>query len=366
MNTSALIQTLLSGLNATYALLDAQNVIIRCAADFALQAGDGEPADPTGQSLFEVLPELFGQEEILDQIRAGSLPFWRLGNVARSTRTGEIRYLQITLAPGETLEPGTVVVILSNVTEQGELLQELTQNRNELRLLRAQLTQSNNLLDYLLRHYIPGEIADALLKGELRPDLGGELREVSILFADARNFTSLSERAHPEVIVRALNTYLEKIADAVYEFGGVINQFQGDNIMVIFNAQGRQPQHARLATQAGIAAQKALRACRALCERGNVPLDFGIGIHTGRALVGNVGAHWRYTYTAIGDTTNLASRITSVTPGGEVWVSQTTYERLGSAFPAASLPPILFKGKSSLTRLWRVFPAPAESAPGSA
>jgi class 3 adenylate cyclase len=245
------------------------------------------------------------------------------------------------------------LVLVTDSTEAGEQIQELTQSRNELRLTRRRLAELSYRLDYLLRHYLSAEVADALLQGDLQPKLGGELREISILFADVRNFTIIAEQLPADQMVHLLNEHLEIIAGVVAEYDGLISQFQGDNLLVMFNASTEQPDHAQLAVECGIAIQTALATFQSQQPPEQARLNFGIGINTGLALVGNIGAKQRYSYTALGDPVNLAARITAAVPAGEVWFSQTTRKKLKNNIQAQPLPPITFKGKSQPTPIFK-------------
>jgi len=180
----------------------------------------------------------------------------------------------------------------------------------------------------LFGRYISPQIAKEIMSradaGELR--LGGEQREVSVLFADIRNFTQISEQLSPEDIVKMLNTYLSVIADAVVQHNGIVNKFAGDSIMAVWNAPQPQPEHALLAVKAAWEAQQKVAELKQ-SDSQLFPVQFGIGINTGEALAGNVGSAGRTEYTVIGDSVNTASRICSSTPGGEVWIGAETYNQ---------------------------------------
>ncbi len=341
----------LDALQTTYALLDAQDRIIAHTSRFARWL-TGEERQLRGQWLIDVLPEFFGQEEELARVRRGESPYVRVEQVNRSTHTGETRYYTFTaLNAGEE---GRVLLLVTDMTEQGRYLQDLMQSRNELRLLRRQLMEANEQLDLLLRNYVSPEVADALAQGVLRPEVKGELREVSVLFADIRDFTPFAESLPPGEVVALLNEYLAVAVGALHENGGTVNQFQGDNVMAIFNAPFFQEEHAVLAVKAGMALQRAMAEYRAALPPGRSRLHFGVGINTGPAIVGNSGARWRYTYTALGDTVNTAFRIMAATPADQVWISGTTYRQLGGAFRVEPLPSRRFKGKSQPLPLYRV------------
>jgi len=151
-----------------------------------------------------------------------------------------------------------------------------------------------------------------------------------------------------------LNVYLNIASNAVADRGGTINQFMGDALYAMFNAPDDQPDHALRAVQAGLDIQKAITAYQGQSPSHLPRLHFGVGINTGPAVVGNIGAHWRYDYTAIGDTINLASRISSAARGKEVLISPTTYEQLQGCISVTPLHPMQFKGKSQSINIYRV------------
>jgi adenylate cyclase len=207
----------------------------------------------------------------------------------------------------------------------------------------------------LFGRYVSPQVAKEILgladNGQLR--LGGETREVTILFADMRNFTKLSERMSPDAIVSMLNTHLSIMIDKVLQSRGMVNKFAGDNIMAVWNAPESEPEHARLAVKAALEAQQAI----ALLTQSDLSLpgvQFGIGINTGKALAGNVGSAGRAEYTVIGDSVNLAARICGVTPGSEVWIGPETYRQAKDHLEAEELEPQTFKGKTEQVVVYRV------------
>ena len=198
---------------------------------------------------------------------------------------------------------------------------------------------------------ISHEIVNMANDGGLK--LGGEEREVTVLFADIRNFTHISELMTPENVVGMLNTCLPMVIDAIVKNGGLVNKFAGDNIMGIWNAPQSKPDHAKLAIKAALEAQSNLMKL-AETNPGMKEIQFGIGINTGKALAGNVGSLGRVEYTVIGDEVNLASRICSGTPGGEVYVGPETHNQTEHYFSFQRLEPQLFKGKTEPIPVYRV------------
>ncbi len=155
----------------------------------------------------------------------------------------------------------------------------------------------------------------------------GTRREVTLLFTDVRGSTALSESIAPEVWVAQLNEYLSQMSDAIFEHDGYLDKFMGDGIMALWNAFGRQPDHADLAMQAALEMLRRLEVLNGYWERHEqrTPFRIGIAIHSGEAIVGNVGSDRRMQYTAIGDSVNTAARIEGMTKvhGREFLASET-------------------------------------------
>jgi len=223
----------------------------------------------------------------------------------------------------------------------------------------------------LFGRYISPQIANEIVSradtGELR--LGGEQREVSVLFADIRSFTTISEQLAPEAIVKMLNTYLSVMADAVVRHNGIVNKFAGDSIMAVWNAPQSQPEHALLAVKAAWEAQQKVAELKQ-SDSQLFPVQFGIGINTGIALAGNVGSAGRSEYTVIGDSVNTSSRICSSTPGGEVWIGAETYNQTKDYIETEELEPQSLKGKAAPVAVyrvvaWRSVPTQSKDRPSS-
>ena len=207
----------------------------------------------------------------------------------------------------------------------------------------------------LFGRYVSPEVANEILSladvGRLR--LGGEQREVTVLFADMRNFTAASEKMTPEAIVDMLNTYLSIIIDSVLENGGMINKFAGDNVMAVWNAPQLQTDYARLAVKSACEAQEKIAELQK-DDTSPDKVQFGIGINTGDAVAGNVGSAGRAEYTVIGDAVNLASRICSAAPGGKVWIGPETYRQAADYLEVEEMDPQTFKGKAEPVVVYQV------------
>jgi adenylate cyclase len=207
----------------------------------------------------------------------------------------------------------------------------------------------------LFGRYVSPQVADQILRlaDDGRLQLGGEEREATVLFADIRGFTRLSETMAPGEIVNMLNTYLSIVIERILQHGGMINKFAGDSIMAVWNTPQVQPDHARLAARAACDIQQAVTGLQK--ENASLPrVQFGIGINTGQAVAGNLGSAGRTEYTVIGDAVNLAARICSATPGTEIWIGPETYRQVEACAECVALLPQTFKGKAEPVAVYRL------------
>jgi adenylate cyclase len=177
----------------------------------------------------------------------------------------------------------------------------------------------------------------------------GESREVTVLFSDLRDFTALAEQSDGRAVVATLNECLSSMVDELFAFGGTLDKYTGDGVMAYFGAPVAQPDHAARAVHCALAMQEALARLNTLrAQRGATPMRMGIGIHTGRVVLGDIGAPRRREYTAIGDTVNVASRIEQLTKvhGVPILVSEETRRQAGAGFHFEPAEPVRVKGKS--------------------
>jgi len=205
------------------------------------------------------------------------------------------------------------------------------------------------------RYVAPQVVEEILNVGEEKLKLGGTRRRITILFIDIRGFTPLSEKLPPEGVVAVLNEYFEIVTRCIFENKGTIDKFIGDAAMVLFNAPLDLEDHplwavkaARAITREGAALQKKVM------EMSGVTLHFGIGINTGDAVVGNIGAENRMDYTAIGDAVNLAARLESNAKPSQVLVSEAVYEAVAGRIPLEPMGEISVKGKSKPVKIFQL------------
>jgi adenylate cyclase len=216
--------------------------------------------------------------------------------------------------------------------------------------VQAEKRETRNIFGKYVSPQVAREILNLADTDRLK--LGGVNREVTVLFSDIRGFTAMSEKMSPEAVVDTLNRYLGIIIDCILANGGMINKFAGDSIMAIWNAPEDQSEHCRLAVKAALEAQQ--EAAKLPVGADEPKVQFGIGINTGPALAGSIGSEGRAEYTVIGDTVNLASRICSGTPGGQVWIGPLTYEQVKTVVETIELEPQSFKGKSEPVTVYQV------------
>ena len=178
--------------------------------------------------------------------------------------------------------------------------------------------------------YLSDEVAEELLSSPEATELGGERRRVTILFGDLRGFSALSERIPPERVVEVLNVYLGTMAEVIAEYGGTIDEYLGDGILVLFGAPVKREDHARRAVACALAMQLAMaRVNERVADLGLPHLQMGIGINTGDVVVGNIGSEKRMKYGVVGSPVNMAGRIEAATVGGQILVSKRTLTAAG-------------------------------------
>ena len=215
--------------------------------------------------------------------------------------------------------------------------------------LRAKTTTDNlremrRVVQQTFERFVSPAVVKQLLKDPARVKLGGELQEVTVFFADMQGFTAISEHTDPETLLNVLNRHHELVVEAVQAHGGTIDKFMGDAVMALYNTPLELENHP-------------LQAVSTACQiRGLLPefhdqfepemrMAVNFGIHTGMAVVGNVGAPHIMDYTAVGDTVNVASRLQGLSEGGQILISDATYDRVRQHVDAHPMGPMRVKGR---------------------
>ncbi len=191
---------------------------------------------------------------------------------------------------------------------------------------------------------------------QINPDslqIGGQQRDITVLFADIRGFTSFSEKQSPAELVAVLNRYLAAGAEAVLAQEGTVDKFLGDAVLAWFNAPLPQPDHSLRAVRAALALKSAVEKLHAELPP-EAHLSFGVGIHYGEAVLGWIGTEKRLEYTAIGDSINTARRIQENAARNQILISREAYERVRDQVEAKPCPPLKVKGKREAVDVYEV------------
>jgi adenylate cyclase len=198
-------------------------------------------------------------------------------------------------------------------------------------------------------------LVEQVVAGKLQLEKGGALAEVTLLFADIRGFTPMSEKRGPQEIVRMLNEYFELMVDVVFKYHGTLDKFVGDAIIALFGAPVPLPAAELSAVECAVDMLKVLREFnRTRVAEGNDEIHVGIGINTGTVVTGAIGSSRALQYTAIGDAVNTASRLCNLARPGQIIVSEATYAKVHPYVTGVALPPVKVRGKSEELRIWNV------------
>ncbi|MCK5551839.1 MAG: adenylate/guanylate cyclase domain-containing protein, partial [Deltaproteobacteria bacterium] len=209
--------------------------------------------------------------------------------------------------------------------------------------------------------YVSDEVVEKLLATGRRPDLGGETAHVTVLFSDIRNFATISERLSAQEVVEMLNSYLSRACEPILEQGGTVDKFIGDAVMALFGSPVAYGDHARRALTAAINMAETARKFRDwMHERfpnKDLPeFTIGVGLHTGEAVIGNIGSPKRVEFTAIGDTVNIASRLEGLTKefGWTIVASAETIAAAGPGVQTVRRQRVTVKGRDEGVEVFEV------------
>jgi adenylate cyclase len=218
----------------------------------------------------------------------------------------------------------------------------------------------------LFDRYVSPTVIDQMLEQPESVALGGQRRELTVLFSDIRGFTSLAEQLPPDDVVTILNEYLSAMTEIVFQHEGMVDKFEGDAILAVFNAPLSVDGHATKAVHCAIAMMDRLATMQADWEAtGRQPLQIGIGINTGEAFVGNIGSTQRMEYTVIGDTVNLAARLQDLTKDYNVPIlfSEATRDNLASDIPSQFVTTAHVKGRVQAANIYTCAQQASSSSP---
>jgi adenylate cyclase len=217
------------------------------------------------------------------------------------------------------------------------------------RLAREEVARAN------YGRFLPEYVVKQMLENPESFKLGGVNQIITVLFADIRGFTRISEHANPEKVVQLLNKYFSAMTDIIFAHGGTLDKYLGDGLMALFGAPTATPQDATNAVNAAVAMQRRVIGInQELRAEGFNEIGIGIGLHTGEAVVGYIGSERRSEYTAIGDTVNTASRLESNSTAGQILVSDATARQAVSRYPLKQRDPIYVKNRAQPVPLFEV------------
>lgn len=290
----------------------------------------GVPADSTLQQTYQIVLTTLGLpvEPMVQEVRANGGTQQQELDVMVGKRVGATT-LNLTLSP--LLEVGLansggVALVLDDVSEKKRMES--------------------------VRRYLPSALVDQVrdLDAAQRP----QRRMMSVLFADIRGFSTYSELLDPELLIQVINGYFTEAVHAISHYEGVTDKFMGDAVMALFNTPlNPQKDHEQRAVLAALMIQDRIRAYHATLPQDR-RLSFGIGVHMGEAVIGNVGSALRKDYSAIGDAVNMAKRLQEIAHPGQILISDEIFHSVGSLIVAEPLPPMQVKGRQALEQLYSV------------
>jgi len=208
----------------------------------------------------------------------------------------------------------------------------------------------------LFGEYVPAGVVSQLLdQDRVEAAAGGERLEVALLFCDLRGFTTMAESLEPAQVRDVLNAYYLATTRVVFDHGGTVMQYVGDEVFAVFGAPIPQVEAATTALRCAVAMQQTAGAINdRLAGRGLPPVAYGIGLHSGEVVAAHVGNEIRRQYAVIGDPVNVGSRLCGQARAGEVVVSDAVLDRAGERLPVEPLGPLPLKGKRQPVRAFRV------------
>lgn len=225
--------------------------------------------------------------------------------------------------------------VFAVIAAQAGLVIDRVMAKSEVKRQGVQLSALERFLSPAISRKITSEAADIRL--------GGESQRITLLFADVRGFTTMAEKMKPREAVELLNEFFTRMTNVIFEHDGTLDKYLGDGLMALFGAPFALQNDAEAAVRAAVNMQKSLAELNKTSAK--PPLEIGIGIHTGEAVVGFLGTERRMDYTAVGDTVNVASRLTSQAGPGQIVISAATCAQIHGGIPCCPLAAMKLKGR---------------------
>jgi adenylate cyclase len=255
-------------------------------------------------------------------------------------RRGHYLWVQdtFTVVPDKEGRPKDIVGSWADISDR-------KQTEADLQRLAEQVERHNKFICETFGRYLTDEVVATVLESPAGLQMGGEKRKVTMLMADLRGFTSLSERLPPERVVALINRYLTAMVSVIKKYQGTIDEFIGDAIFVLFGAPIWQEDDAQRAVTCAVAMQLAMASVNEQNRKDGLPeVEMGIGVHTGQVVVGNIGSAERTKYGVVGSQVNLTSRIQSFTIGGQILISEATRREVGPTLKLGKQMEVKAKG----------------------
>ncbi len=207
------------------------------------------------------------------------------------------------------------------------------------------------------QYYLTSSVINEMLKDPDKLKLGGDKKDLTVLFSDIRGFTTISEKLTPEALVALLNEYLTTMTNQVFHHDGLLDKYMGDAIMAVFGAPLDQPDHALRASRTALAMMEELHKLQEKWKAEGRPVfDIGVGLNSGDMVVGNMGSEMRFDYTVMGDMVNLGSRLEGINKeyGTNIIISEFTYEKVKDAMCCRELDGVRVKGKLKPVKIYEL------------
>tara|TARA_B100000900_G_scaffold400331_1_gene403838 strand:- start:453 stop:1694 length:1242 start_codon:yes stop_codon:yes gene_type:complete len=231
---------------------------------------------------------------------------------------------------------------------------DLNKNTSGLVLTIEDITDISKVKNTFKR-YVSKQVVDELLDDDAKLNLGGEKREVTVLFSDIRGFTSMSEKMTPEEVVSTLNEYFSLMIDIVFKNNGTLDKIIGDELMIVYGAPTSSEDDTQRALKTAVEMQEKINDFNRNREKKKeIPIRVGIGINKGLVVSGNIGSRELMDYTVIGDTVNLGARLCSAAGPNKIIVSKTVWESTRKLYTYKRLKPIKVKGKKNEINIYEV------------
>ncbi|MBI4633592.1 MAG: CHASE2 domain-containing protein [Deltaproteobacteria bacterium] len=216
------------------------------------------------------------------------------------------------------------------------------------------------------QYYLTASVINEMLKDPSKLKLGGDKKNLTVLFSDIRGFTTISEQLPPEELVHLLNEYLTAMTDLVFKYDGLLDKYIGDAVMAVYGAPLDQPDHALRTCRTALEMIDALKVLQAKWrEEGKPLINIGIGINTGDMVVGNMGSQMRFDYTVMGDMVNLASRLEGINKeyGTNIVISEFTHAVVKNVMSCRELDSVRVKGKKLPVKIYELLSETKDAGP---